>query len=493
MPWNWARTLDPLRRRIDAAAGGPARGRVVLTLAAVLAADGADKGTVAATATNLEHAFSVGTVQIGLLLTVTGLVGAVTTLPFGVLVDRVSRTRLLVAVLLAWAAAMLGGAVAPSYHWLIASRVLLGAMSAAGPPAVASLVGDWFHVAERGRILGLVLAGDLVGTGFGIAFSGATAAALSWRVAFGLLAVPAVLVAALVRGLPEPTRGGASRLERGQRTVPSERTDEPERQPSAARARERSSESEIGWVAAPVAEARVHAGTSTPAPDLARLPLWSAVRYVLGVRTNVVLIVSSALGYYLYAGVRAFGIEYTEDHYGLPQGLASAAVLVLGAGALAGVVLGGRLADHLLARGHLDARMVVPAVGFVAAAFLFAPAVITTSIVIALPLLVAAAFLLAAANPPLDAARLDVMPALLWGRAEGTRSVLRIGLEGLAPVVFGGVAAVLFGGAESGGLEATFVIMSVPLLASGLVLFLARRTYLGDAAAAGTTHTGPQP
>jgi hypothetical protein len=46
---------------------------------------------------------------------------------------------------------------------------------------------------------------------------------------------------------------------------------------------------------------------------------------------------------------------------------------------------------------------------------------------------VAAGFLLAAANPPLDAARLDVMPPRLWGRAEGTRSVVRTGLEALAP------------------------------------------------------------
>jgi hypothetical protein len=100
------------------------------------------------------------------------------------------------------------------------------------------------------------------------------------------------------------------------------------------------------------------------------------------------------------------------------------------------------------------------------------------------PLLVAAGFLLAAANPPLDAARLDVMPPRLWGRAEGTRSVVRTGLEALAPVAFGAVAAQIFGGEDRGGLQATFLIMSVPLLASGLVLLLARDTYLADATAA---------
>jgi hypothetical protein len=64
---------------------------------------------------------------------------------------------------------------------------------------------------------------------------------------------------------------------------------------------------------------------------------------------------------------------------------------------------------------------VVPAVAFVAAAVAFVPAVITTALAVAFPLLMLAGFFLAVANPPLDAARLDVMPARLWDarRARG--------------------------------------------------------------------------
>ena len=36
-----------------------------------------------------------------------------------------------------------------------------------------------------------------------------------------------------------------------------------------------------------------------------------------------------------------------------------------------------------------------------------------------------AAMMLSAQNPPIDAARLDIMPPLLWGRAEGVRTALR--------------------------------------------------------------------
>jgi predicted MFS family arabinose efflux permease len=419
MPRNGGFILGPLRRRVDEAAGGPARGRVVLTLAAVLAVDAADKGTVGATATNLEDAFSIGTVEIGLLFTVTSVVGAAATLPFGVLVDRVERTRLLTIVLLAWTVAMLAGAAAQSYAWLLASRVLLGVVAAAAYPAVASLVGDWFLVGERGRILGLILAGELVGTGLGIAVAGAVAGAVSWRAAFALLAVPSLVVAALVHLLPEPARGGASRMAPGQDAIVSAQAVEwgtapPPPDESGRRSRAAS-------LAALVRKRGIRPARREAPPDLERLPLWSAVRYVLGVRTNLVLIASSALGYYFFAGVRAFGVEYADEQYGVVQELASVLVLVLGSGALVGVVVGGRFADRLLLRGHLSARIVVPAVAFVAAAVAFVPAVITTALAVAFPLLMLAGFFLAVANPPLDAARLDVMPARLWDarRARG--------------------------------------------------------------------------
>ena len=58
---------------------------------------------------------------------------------------------------------------------------------------------------------------------------------------------------------------------------------------------------------------------------------------------------------------------------------------------------------------------------------------------------VAGAALLSAANPPLDAARLDIMPAGLWGRAESTRTVLRSLAQALAPLVFGGLSQLIAG------------------------------------------------
>ncbi|MGH9067406.1 MAG: hypothetical protein ACRD0J_07955, partial [Acidimicrobiales bacterium] len=56
--------------------------------------------------------------------------------------------------------AELAGAVAQSYLWLLVSRLALGAVVAMAGPAVASLIGDYFRVSERGRIYGRQMFGQ---------------------------------------------------------------------------------------------------------------------------------------------------------------------------------------------------------------------------------------------------------------------------------------------------------------------------------------------
>ena len=118
-----------------------------------------------------------------------------------------------------------------------------------------------------------------------------------------------------------------------------------------------------------------------------------------------------------------------------------------------------------------------------ATVILFVPALVTRSSVTAVPYLMAAVLMLSAQNPPLDAARLDIMPPLLWGRAEAVRTLLRSLAMALAPLLFGAVSDYVFGGGRS-GLQWTFVVMLVPLGASSWLLFKGLRTYPADVATA---------
>jgi sugar phosphate permease len=163
--------------------------------------------------------------------------------------------------------------------------------------------------------------------------------------------------------------------------------------------------------------------------------------------------------------------------------VANLLLLVVGAGAVLGVLVAGPLSDALLRRGHLSARLTVAMVAAAATVLLFIPALITHSAVTALPYVVIAAAALTAQNPPIDAARLDIMPPQLWGRAEGVRTFLRTAAQALAPVLFGVVSEGIFGGGTN-GLKWTFVVMLAPLAASAVFLYGARRLYPADVATA---------
>ena len=113
-------------------------------LAAILALSSADVVTVGASATQLRNDLSINNTDIGLLVAVSSLVGALASVPFGVLADRVRRTFILGAAIVLWGVAMVWSAMASSFGELLLTRLFLGSVTAAAGPLVASLVGDYF-------------------------------------------------------------------------------------------------------------------------------------------------------------------------------------------------------------------------------------------------------------------------------------------------------------------------------------------------------------
>ena len=189
--------------RADYVMGGKLRVRVIIVLACVLALSSADTATVGASAVALRHALKIDNTDIGLLVAVSSAVAAVFSLPFGVLADRVNRTRMLALATVTWGAAMIWSATAGSFGRLLVARLALGAVTAAAGPVVASLVGDWFNGHERGQIYSYILTGELLGAGIGFVVTG-DISSFSWRAAFLILSVPAFVLAWFVWRLPEP-------------------------------------------------------------------------------------------------------------------------------------------------------------------------------------------------------------------------------------------------------------------------------------------------
>lgn len=446
--------------------GGADRTRTILLLAAILALSSADSATVGASATELRQSLHIGNADIGLLVAVSAGVGAIGSLPFGVLVDRMNRIALLTGSLLLWGVAMIASATVTTFGALLVARLFLGFVTAVAGPAVASLVGDYFPGEERGKVYGYILAGELLGAGVGFFITG-DVAAISWRAAFLILGIPAFVLAWHTWKQPEPVRGGAG----------------------------------MGLAGATVGSSGLTATQETArrkgiAPDpgliLRRDPrdmnIVEVIRYVVKVRTNMVLILSSAAAYFFMTGVQTFGLEFVGKQYGVHTIVANLLMLVIGGGAILGVLLGGPAGDFLLGVGRINGRMLVAGLAAAGTTLFFIPPLLTRSPMTALPYITAAAFCLTAQNPALDAARLDIMPPLLWGRAEGIRTLLRSAAQSIAPLTFGTLSDALQGTHQ--GLRITFFIMLIPLAASSAILLRGLRYYPTDVATAAASAGG---
>ena len=153
-------------------------------------------------------------------------------------------------------------------------------------------------------------------------------------------------------------------------------------------------------------------------------------------------------------------------------------------------------------------RVWVPAICYRAAAVVLIPGLLGTSITPAVWFDTAGAALISAANPPLNAARLDIVPAGLWGRAESVRTVVRSLAEAAAPTLFGALSQLIAGvipeqtpvgthtrvgvisEASARGLMWSFLLMLSTLALAGLFLVRARDTYPVDVATAAASNQG---
>ena len=507
VPSLWTLVWRAIRGQVVKRAGGPARARVIAMFALVLALNGADTSTVGAVAPQLETSLHIGTTEIGLLSSVSLLVGAVFTIPVGLLVDRTKRMPLLALSIVLWSVASLLSAFAGSYSSLLLTRLLLGAVAATAGPAIASLTGDYFPAAERGRIWAYILGGEVAGTAVGFIVSGSLASVISWRAAFIVLAIPGFFLAReLWRTVPEPLRGGQSYLEPGELDL--------DVAVAAAKARAdyglggRGEEEDRG--AAEQAEAAKRAAReagAVPNPALVldedpqQMPLIRAVRYILSIPSNVLMIFGSSLGYFYFAGLTTFALLFVKGHYHATQAEAELVLGLLVIASIIGTLIGGRVTDVMLRRGSLKARVWVPAVCYLGAAVFLIPGFVETKIFgLAIWFVMIGAALLSAAAPPIQAARLDVMPAGLWGRAESTRTFIRSVIQALAPLIFGGLTSLIAGffpkqspigthphaptAPTAHGLQITFLALLASLIAAGLMLLRARLTYPSDVATA---------
>ena len=230
--------------------------------------------------------YAVQPAAAGLSVTVFAVTYMLSAPALGHLADRVGRGRVLSYCLCAFAAANLLTAIAGNFTWLLAARIVAGAAAAGVSPSVYALIGSSAPPERRATRLAIVVSGLLLSLSLGAPISLLTAASLGWSIVFAALAALSLLLAWANSRVWHNTAAAGSRAALAQRLT------------------------------AAVLAAR-----------LAPTVLWSTALY--------------AVYTYLGDGLSASG--YSTEQI-------AEVILFYGCGAIAGTLIGGRVADRLGAR-----------------------------------------------------------------------------------------------------------------------------------------------
>lgn len=106
----------------------------------------------------------------------------------GRIADRAGRRLMLSCCLAGFAAANLMTAASPGLLWLIAARIVAGAMTAGVSPSIYALVGESAPPARRASWMAMAVSGLLCSLSFGAPLGALIGAAFGWDKVFELLA-----------------------------------------------------------------------------------------------------------------------------------------------------------------------------------------------------------------------------------------------------------------------------------------------------------------
>jgi MFS transporter, DHA1 family, putative efflux transporter len=230
--------------------------------------------------------YAVQPAAAGLSVTVFAVTYTLSAPALGHLADRVGRGRVLTYCLCTFGAANLLTAIAGDFTWLLATRIVAGAAAAGVSPSIYALAGNRAPPERRATRLAIVVSGLLMSLSFGTPIGLLIAVSLGWRFVFAALAALSLVLA-----------WANNRVWHD---------------PSAAKS----------------GAALPHRLTPTVlAARLAPTVLWSAALY--------------AMYTYLGEGLSASG--YSAEQI-------AEVILFYGCGAIAGTLIGGRVADRLGAR-----------------------------------------------------------------------------------------------------------------------------------------------
>jgi ABC-type branched-subunit amino acid transport system ATPase component/predicted MFS family arabinose efflux permease len=187
-------------------AGAPALPLVVLF--GLNFVDEFDRIAFAAVITEIQRAFGLSDAGIQQVAGLAGLATLLLSLPMGIVGDRINRVRLSIAAAVLWGACAVLTGVVPATFLLFLVRFGSGLGRIINEVVHPSLLADLYPREAHPKVFGLHRAANSLGAIAG-PIAGVIAAALFWQAAFVVLALPTVVFLILATRLREPHRGAS--------------------------------------------------------------------------------------------------------------------------------------------------------------------------------------------------------------------------------------------------------------------------------------------
>lgn len=156
-----------------------------------------DRMIVTSMFTSIEKDWGITHMQSGMLVSAVYWAIVILTFPVSILVDRWSRTKTIGIMAILWSIATALCALTGNFVQLFMTRLLIGIGEAGYAPAGSAMIAGLYPIDKRAKMMGLWNASIPLGTAIGVLLGGMIAINLGWKHAFGIVAVPGLIVAIL--------------------------------------------------------------------------------------------------------------------------------------------------------------------------------------------------------------------------------------------------------------------------------------------------------
>jgi len=156
-----------------------------------------DRMVVTSMFTSIEKDWGISHMQSGMLVSAVYWAIVLLTFPVSILIDRWSRTKTIGVMAIMWSVATALCALTGNFVQLFMARLLIGVGEAGYAPGGSAMISGLYPIDKRAKMMGIWNAAIPLGSAIGVLLGGIIAVKLGWKHAFGIVAVPGLIVAIL--------------------------------------------------------------------------------------------------------------------------------------------------------------------------------------------------------------------------------------------------------------------------------------------------------